>query len=233
MQRAIRAPVEAVEPNRMGEVVKTARHGHGRRGEDGGMHLRQPALRQCLTDIEALGAQALPTGLEAPIHLAGVDVSLVRSQDHELEGVEHLLKAPLAVRHICHELGLFLGDRLHERCEVLGGLIERVERGLRGLGEHAPCVALARGAANPHVRVVVGPIRTTERTRSRTASNSSAMARDARCVVAVAFAVSPMNSVAASDVARSRAILPSAPVRAPPKRSKIDRLSSAETVSAH
>ena len=133
----------------MVEMLKALGHRHGRRSEDGRVHLRQPLVRQGLADIDALGGHRLPARTQPTVNLQRVHVVLIRASNDELEILGQFVQTARNVAQVDDDLGLIGSDGLHQRVYAFIRLVQRINCGMGRLQKIVPVIRLAKLGANP------------------------------------------------------------------------------------
>ena len=122
----------------MVEMVERPRHRHGRRAEDHALHLRIPILRKGGADIHLLGGEHLTARFHPPIHLQGVDISVIGACEQERQGLLHLAQPALSIGELNDRLRLLLPYGRHRVREVSVSLLKGIESCLRHRSEPLP-----------------------------------------------------------------------------------------------
>lgn len=114
----------------MVEMLKALGHRHGRRSENGRVHLGQPFGRQGLADIDALGGHRFPARSQSAVHLQRVHIVLIRALNDELEVLVQLVQTARNVAQVDDDLGFIGSDGLHQRVYAFIRLVQRINCGM-------------------------------------------------------------------------------------------------------
>ena len=156
----------AVEPDSRVEVLEALADRDGRRGEDHGVHLGQPALREVGAHVEFLGAELLHVGaLARAAHLRGVHIGRIGLDADQLHAGKKVREEPRGFAEVGSQAGVRLAQGRGRLLELLDRLGEHVGGAGAGRRDLAPRLAAAGGLVDPQCARVVAGIPSASRAR--------------------------------------------------------------------